>query len=105
MGSISMPMAGQIHTITTGGGGGANSINKNPYYTGGLHSNTISSSKNSIDIDDLAELIKVLKSRLLILVPNFEKHEKYPMLKQMYDEYKAMEALLNGPDLTGEENG
>ena len=59
---------------------------------------TISTGKNTVDIDELAELIKVLKERMLIIVPNFEMHEKYPMLKEMYDEYKAMEKLLSGPD-------
>jgi len=59
---------------------------------------TIKTAKHTIDIDELAEMMETLKKRLLILAPNFEKHEKYPMLKQMYDEYKAMEALLSGPD-------
>jgi hypothetical protein len=59
---------------------------------------TIKTAKHTIDIDELAEMMDTLKKRLLILAPNFEKHEKYPMLKQMYDEYKAMEALLSGPD-------
>lgn len=59
---------------------------------------TISTPNNIIDIDELAELVKVLKERLLVIVPNFEMHEKYPMLKEMYDEYKAMEQLLSGPD-------
>lgn len=59
---------------------------------------TIKTANNTIDIDELAEMMDTLKKRLLILAPNFEKHEKYPMLKQMYDEYKAMEALLSGPD-------
>lgn len=60
--------------------------------------NTIKTAKSTIDIDELAEMMETLKKRLLILTPNFEKHEQYPMLKQMYDEYKAMEALLSGPD-------
>lgn len=59
---------------------------------------TIKTAKHTIDIDELAEMMETLKKRLLILTPNFEKHEKYPMLKQMYDEYKAMETLLSGPD-------
>jgi len=59
---------------------------------------TIKTAKNTIDIDELADMMETLKKRLLILAPKFEMHEKYPMLKQMYDEYKAMEALLSGPD-------
>jgi hypothetical protein len=58
----------------------------------------IKTKHHEIDLDELGELMATLKERLLILTPNFEKHEKYPMLKQMYDEYKAMERLLSGPD-------
>ena len=64
---------------------------------------TIKTAKNTIDIDELADMMNTLKKRLLILAPNFEMHEKYPMLKEMYDEYKAMEKLLGGPDNTSEE--
>jgi hypothetical protein len=52
----------------------------------------------SIDLDELHDMLVTLKKRLLILTPSFEMHEKYPMLKQMYDEYVAMEKLLSGPD-------
>lgn len=58
----------------------------------------IKTAKSTIDIDELADMMDTLKKRLLILAPNFEKHEKYPMLKELYNEYKAMEALLSGPD-------
>lgn len=59
---------------------------------------TIKTAKSTIDIDELADMMETLKKRLLIIAPNFEKHEKYPMLKELYNEYKAMEALLSGPD-------
>lgn len=64
---------------------------------------TISTAKSTIDIDELADMMETLKKRLLILTPNFEQHEKYPMLKQLYDEYKAMERLLSGPDCNSDE--
>lgn len=59
---------------------------------------TIKTARSTIDIDELADIMETLKKRLLILTPDFEKHEKYPMLKELYNEYKAMEALLSGPD-------
>jgi len=59
---------------------------------------TIKTARSTIDIDELADMMETLKKRLLILAPNFEMHEKYPMLKELYNEYKAMEALLSGPD-------
>lgn len=58
----------------------------------------IKTEKHEIDLDELGEMMETLKKRLLILAPNFEMHEKYPMLKELYDEYKAMEKLLSGPD-------
>lgn len=61
--------------------------------------NIIKTSKHEIDIDELGDMMETLKKRLLILTPNFEMHKKYPMLKEMYDEYKAMEKLLGGPDI------
>lgn len=57
-----------------------------------------------IDLDELADVLETVKKRLLILAPNFELHEKYPMLKEMYEEYKAMEKLLGGPDRNIEED-
>lgn len=60
--------------------------------------NYIQTKNNKIDLDELADMMETLKKRLLILAPNFEMHEKYPMLKEMYNEYKAMEKLLGGPD-------
>ena len=63
---------------------------------------TIKTAKNTIDLDELADMMATLKKRLLILTPNFEMHEKYPMLKEMYNEYKAMEKLLGGPDSSEE---
>lgn len=58
----------------------------------------IQTGKSKIDLDELAVMMETLKKRLLVLTPNFEMHEKYPMLKELYDEYKAMEKLLSGPD-------
>ena len=63
---------------------------------------TIKTAKNTIDLDELADMMETLKKRLLIIAPNFEMHEKYPMLKEMYNEYKAMEKLLGGPDSSEE---
>jgi len=51
-----------------------------------------------IDLEELADVVETVKKRLLILAPNFELHKKYPMLKELYDEYKALEKLLGGPD-------
>jgi hypothetical protein len=90
-----------------------NSVNWNTGYSisSGLRADSTEYGSNqiklgngkTIDLDELHDTMETLKNRLLILTPNFEQMEKYPMLKQMYDEYKAMEKLLSGPDNTPED--
>jgi len=43
---------------------------------------------------DVSDFIQTMKERMLILQPNFEAHERYPALKDAYDQYKMMEKLL-----------
>jgi len=47
--------------------------------------------KNEINVSDV---MKTLQERLLVLQPNFEAHEHYPALKDVYDQYKMLEKLL-----------
>ena len=111
---ISSLTAPSMSTITVGGGGGGgvgaigHTGTTGSYYvstgTGGGSMwstptiNTpavLSTSKgNSVDLDELAEMMKIMKERLLILIPDFEKHEKYTALKKAYDNYKMIEALI-----------
>lgn len=53
----------------------------------------IKTHRNKVNLDEVADMMKVLKERLLIITPDFEKHEKYPALKEAYDNYKLIEAL------------
>ena len=43
---------------------------------------------------DVGEFMESINQLLLILQDNFEKHEKYPGLKDLYEQYKMMEKLL-----------
>ena len=107
LGSISIGTVGNSGALLTSG-----SMNSGSTWTIGSQPNIsitnedsksyIKTGKSKIDIDELADMMDTLKKRLLILTPSFEMHEKYPMLKEMYDEYKAMEKLLGGPDSTSE---
>ena len=58
----------------------------------------IKTNKHTIDLDELGDMLETLKKRLLILTPNFEQLEKYPMLKAAYDEFKMLEKLLGEPN-------
>ena len=55
---------------------------------------TITTDKNSINLDEVADLVKILKERFLVIIPDFEKHEKYAALKKAYDHYKLIEAMV-----------
>lgn len=87
-----------VDTISIGSAGNYNSAYGNMTFGNEVNAAYIQTSKHRIDLDELAEVFETVKKRLLILAPNFEMHEKYPMLKELYDEYKAMERLLSGPD-------
>jgi hypothetical protein len=97
-------------TVPAQGGGGAGT-----YYTSGVgttsgpmwtnttqnanikvtgNNPTIITDKNSINLDEVADLVKILKERLLVIIPDFEKHEKYAALKKAYDHYKLIEAMV-----------
>lgn len=123
---ITVPMTGatgainSVHVIGGGGGGYGGVGSTGNYYmstsTGGAwtspspnqstitiagNSPKLKTEKNEIDLNELAELTKIMKERLLILVPNFEKHEKYAALKKAYDHYKLIEALLQEENKDG----
>ena len=94
-------------TVPAQGGGGAGTYlssgtsgsmwvgttqNANVKITG--NNPTITTDKNSINLDEVADLVKILKERLLVIIPDFEKHEKYAALKKAYDHYKLIEAMV-----------
>ncbi len=60
---------------------------------------SIATNEGKIDLNELIQLIDVLKTRLLILTPNFEKMEKYAALKKAYDHYKLMESMIGDEDV------
>lgn len=100
--TITLPQSSgaiDLGSFTISNGGAGMQWTTNSWDSNTVQAATISTAKGSVvDVDELADLIKVLKQRLLVITPNFEMHEKYPMLKELYDEYKAMERLLSGPD-------
>ena len=50
-------------------------------------------------ISELFKTVDVIKKRMAILEPKKEMLEKYKVLQDLYDQYKAPEALLDGPDV------
>jgi len=90
-----VPNSGGLSTapypyITTGTGGLSN---HGTVHISGTNP-TLSTDKVKIDLNELGELIKVLKERFLIITPDFEKMEKYQALKKAYDHYKLIESML-----------
>jgi len=53
------------------------------------------------DIDEMESInvrLATIEKRLSILVPDSKLLEKYEVLQGLYSQYKAAEALLDGPD-------
>jgi hypothetical protein len=53
------------------------------------------------DIDEMESIndrLSTIENRLSILVPDTNLLEKYEVLQGLYSQYKAAEALLDGPD-------
>ena len=89
------------------------SIDTNVYtyspYTVGTDTFTITDSSIT-NVDDLiinrpgksplkvAQTLESIMERLAILEPDFDKIDRYPALREAYDNYKTIEALLAGDD-------
>lgn len=88
--------SGTYYTTSSGTGWTGTSFNQNntTITLGKGGKPTLSTEKNEINLDELADFVKIMRERMLILVPDFEKHEKYAALKKAYDNYKIIEALL-----------
>jgi len=52
--------------------------------------------KDKVSVDEIIDFMDTMKKRLLMLTPMFELHEKYPALKQAYDDYLLIEKLVSG---------
>ena len=50
------------------------------------------------ELDSLNVRLATIEKRLSILVPDSKLLEKYEVLQGLYSQYKAAEALLDGPD-------
>lgn len=49
----------------------------------------------------VADTLEKIMERLSIIEPDFDKMEKYPALKEAYDNYKTIEALLTDGEHSG----
>ena len=54
--------------------------------------------EDSPEVDEIRNRLSAIEKRLSILVPDRKLLKKYELLKDLYDQYKAAEALLDGPD-------
>ena len=52
--------------------------------------------KDNLDFLELKYRLEKIEEQLAILYPNNKLHEKYPSLKEAYDQYKLIEKLVNG---------
>lgn len=97
---------GTVHIVPgTSPGGGVGHYTTGitqPNYHTNIHISgpnpVLTTDQGKIDLNELVEIIKIMRERLLVLVPNFEKHEKYEALKKAYDHYKLIEAIVMGKE-------
>lgn len=70
-------------------------ITINPDFTNGISAPSADISGSlTVDGQDVGEFMREMKERMLVLEPDFQKHELYPALKDAYEHYKTIEALL-----------
>jgi hypothetical protein len=62
-----------------------------------------SDGKQKVTGDEIIEFMAVMKKRMLIITNDFEKHEKYPALKQAYENYLLIERLCCGDEINEED--
>ena len=60
--------------------------------------NSMSDYRGIDELDSLNVRLATIEKRLSILVPDSKLLEKYEVLQGLYSQYKAAEALLDGPD-------
>jgi hypothetical protein len=108
----SYPITGNPQIVTIGATGSSSGVgsfltstSSGPIWSNNLNNANIkitgnnpmlSTDKNEIDLDELADTMRILRERFLIIIPDFEKHEKYAALKKAYDHYKLLEAMIKG---------
>lgn len=107
--NVTVPIQSWV-TVGGGGGGAASySIGASSFsnaYTTGTYSHTATATvtddltisrpgKSTIKV---GESLDILMERLLVIEANFQKMEKYPALKEAYNNYKLIEALVSGED-------
>jgi hypothetical protein len=85
--------------LTGTGGGGVQFINAASTYT--TYANAVPSFSNDIIIHrdgkpniKVAETLEMLMDRLCIILPAMELIEKYPALRDAYENYKLIEAMV-----------
>ena len=54
--------------------------------------------EDSPEIDAINNRLATIEKRLAIVVPDRKLLKKYTVLQDIYNQYKAAEALLDGPD-------
>lgn len=95
---------GSVGIYTAGGATGAPS-----YYIASSYPHISNISQHDITIQynneyiEVGKTLKMLMDRLCVIEPNFKLMEKYPALKEAYDNYKLLEALLANEDNTEDE--
>ena len=86
--NVAHPHAG---TLTINGSGSRSILSINAINGGDA---IIKTNKHEINLDKMYEIVQLLSERLMIIVEDPAILEKYPTLKDTYDQYKVLSALM-----------
>lgn len=77
--------------IQVGGAGGGSGM-----LTGKQQSTVVMYGSNGrkVSVDEIIDVMDVVKRRMLVLTPDFEKHEIFPALKEAYEHYLVLDKLM-----------
>lgn len=57
----------------------------------------------SVTTNEIVDFMEIMKRRMLVIIPDFEKHAQFPALKEAYENYMVLDKLINAnhtPDKT-----
>lgn len=89
--------AGWITVSPGTGASGAYTLNNSPY-TYSPYSNDVVIKRPGKEEIKVGATLDAIMERLCIIEPAFEKLEKYPALKEAYNNYKMIEALIKNDE-------
>jgi hypothetical protein len=92
--NVTTGAAGSIGYVTTGGGGGAYWTIPTTYANTPAYTNDVIIKREGKEDIHVAKTLEMLMDRLCIIQPAMDLIEKYPALREAYENYKMIETMV-----------